>query len=244
MVNRGYPMREDIPGESHDHPHHQSVFFTYGNVNGVDYWNPSPKRRIAHKGIVGSAAGSVGHLDLVLEWIDPEGISVLQENRHVTFGGTTDMRWMDHDVTLTALNRPITFGDSKEGMFAIRVALSLQEEGGAAYYMNAYGQKTSTEVWGKRAPWVALVGQIGKEDITISIFDHPSTENHPSYWHAREYGLFAVNPFGRRDFVAGASPLNKSLQPNQSFHFRYRLIIYEGKQPKNRMDQDYWEYVK
>src|SRR5690606_21080684 len=28
-VNREYPMVPDLPGETADHPHHQSMFFTY-----------------------------------------------------------------------------------------------------------------------------------------------------------------------------------------------------------------------
>ena len=72
--------------------------------------------------------------------------------RQKPFDGPSDHLRKGVDITLTALNRPITFGDSKEGMFAIRVASPLQEEGGTAYYLNAYGQKNSSEVWGKRAP--------------------------------------------------------------------------------------------
>ena len=39
-VNREYPMVEKVPGESADHPHHQSLFFTYDEVNGTNFWNP------------------------------------------------------------------------------------------------------------------------------------------------------------------------------------------------------------
>ena len=31
---------------------------------------------------------------------------------------------------------------------------------------------------------------------TIAIIDHPGNPNYPTYWHARDYGLFAVNPLG------------------------------------------------
>jgi hypothetical protein len=244
MVNRGFPIKQDIPGESTDHPHHQSVFFTYGSVNGIDYWNPWPARRILHKGIISSTNGSVGELELMNEWIDPEGVTVLQERKCVTFGGTGDSRWMDHDLSLKALDRTVVFGDSKEGMFAIRLTGSLEEKNGAARYLNAYGWETARNVWGKRAPWVALLGKVNGEDVTIAIFDHPSTVNHPSYWHARDYGLFSANPLGRAGYVTGAKPLNKTLEPNQSFHFRYRLVLYSAQVSKERLDQDYWEYVK
>lgn len=244
MVNRGFPLRKDIPGESQDHPHQQSVFFAYGNVNGIDYWNPMEGRRIAHRAILDSAGGDTGLLDLLLEWVDPQGVVVLQERKRVTFGAERDVRWMDHEIWLTSLDRPVIFGDSKEGMFALRVATSLQESGGEGRYLNAFGMETSEQVWGKRAPWVALRGAVEEEPVTLAIFDHPSTENHPSYWHARRYGLFAVNPFGRKDFVRGAQPLNKHLAPHSSFHFRYRLLLYQGLVAKERLDQDYARYVQ
>ncbi len=39
-VTRGFPM-EPRPGEPTDHPHHLGCWFTYENVNGLDFWNNS-----------------------------------------------------------------------------------------------------------------------------------------------------------------------------------------------------------
>ena len=36
-VTRNYPMKK-VDGESHDHPHHQSLWYAHGDVNGVDFW--------------------------------------------------------------------------------------------------------------------------------------------------------------------------------------------------------------
>ncbi len=36
-VTRGYPM-ENIAGETHDHPHHRGLWFSHGDVNGLDFW--------------------------------------------------------------------------------------------------------------------------------------------------------------------------------------------------------------
>src|SRR5215216_7757385 len=40
IVTRGYPM-DPRPGERVDHPHHVGLWFNYGDVNGVDFWNNS-----------------------------------------------------------------------------------------------------------------------------------------------------------------------------------------------------------
>src|SRR5512132_4020293 len=38
LVTRGFPM-EPRPGERVDHPHHVRLWFNYGDVNGIDFWN-------------------------------------------------------------------------------------------------------------------------------------------------------------------------------------------------------------
>lgn len=60
------------------------------------------------------------------------------------------------------------------------------------------------------------------------MFDHPSNVGYPAYWHARGYGLFAVNPLGRKVFSNGKEELNFSLAPNQSVTFKYRIIVHSG----------------
>ena len=36
-MTRDWPM-QDTPGEAHDHPHHRSLWFAHGLVNGTDFW--------------------------------------------------------------------------------------------------------------------------------------------------------------------------------------------------------------
>lgn len=241
-VNRGFPMETDRPGESHDHPHQQSLFFAYGDVNGVDFWS-SRNGRIVHRQTVASQNGPAGELAVELDWLDEHGQVLLQETRRVTFGGTESTAWIDHDSVLTAPSGAV-LGDTKEGMFALRVAAPLREKGGSGTYRDAFGRETEAQIWGKRAPWVALHGNLEGDPITLAIFDHPSTENHPSYWHARGYGLFSANPLGRKDFVDGAQPLNLELGAGESFRFRYRLMIYEFHPEQQRLHADYAEYIQ
>src|SRR5690348_2103002 len=39
-LTRNFPMMK-VPGEDQDHPHHRSLWFTHGSVNGVDFWSES-----------------------------------------------------------------------------------------------------------------------------------------------------------------------------------------------------------
>lgn len=243
-VNREIPFREEALQKSQDHPHHQSLFFGYGDLEGADFWTCRQGERMVHRAVLEASSGPVGKLVVVIDWVDRAGQTSVRELKRVTFGGAADVRWMDHDITLTALEEPRSFDDTKEGMFALRVADELREDQGTGRYINAYGWETADQIWGKRSPWVALQGSIEEEEVTIAIFDHPTSENHPSYWHARAYGLFSINPFGRKDFVEGAEPDNRRLEPYEQFHLRHRVLVYGDKVSKQRLDQDYWDYVK
>ena len=87
---------------------------------------------------------------------------------------------------------------------------------------------TGLDVWGTRAKWMDLYGNIGDEKISLVICDHPKNPSYPTYWHARGYGLFAANPFGWNDFTKGKEQLDFSIPAGQSVTFRYRVIISSG----------------
>ncbi|HZQ46606.1 MAG TPA: DUF6807 family protein, partial [Verrucomicrobiae bacterium] len=40
-MTRKWPM-ENPPGEEHDHPHHRSLWFAHGSINGQDFWSEQP----------------------------------------------------------------------------------------------------------------------------------------------------------------------------------------------------------
>jgi Family of unknown function (DUF6807) len=244
MVNRELPQVRPEVAEEQDHPHHESLFMGYGDVDSYDFWSNLNGEKIEHRAVLNKKSGDQGLLEILLDWNEPGGLTLIREIRRIVFGGSENCRWMDHDITLNAGKQSRVFMDTKEGLFAIRLADELKESDGTGRYINAYGWETAENVWGKRCPWVAIRGTVKGSDVTVAIFDHPSTENFPSYWHARDYGLFSVNPFGRKDFVKGSTPLGKKLDANDSFHFRYRLLVYSGQVSKDRLDQDYWNYVK
>jgi hypothetical protein len=89
--------------------------------------------------------------------------------------------------------------------------------------------KVGAAAWGTRAKWCELSATTpdGKAE-TIAIFDHTGNPNYPTYWHARDYGLFAVNPLGAHGFDAKTANLNFTLNPGQSATFRYKIILISG----------------
>ena len=241
-VNREYPMVAGIPGESADHPHHTSLAFTYDETNGNNFWAATGGKGPRIEQTAARIEGSTLISDLL--WKGGDGQVVFEETKRVTFGGNATMYWMDHDLTLHAPRVAVKMGDTKEGAFAFRVNDMLKEQkGGTGRYINASGAETEANVWGKPSPWVALRGTItdagGPKDVTIAILAHPKGHNSPPYWHARAYGLFAVNPFGRRGYDPKAPERVTEVAVGQRLNMRFRVAVYAGKVDKARLDQDY-----
>ena len=59
-ITRGFPI-EPVEGERVDHPHHVGIWFNYGDVNGLDFWNNSYaiKEEDKHK------YGTINHRQIV-----------------------------------------------------------------------------------------------------------------------------------------------------------------------------------
>ena len=191
-----------VEGEDKDHPHQRSLWFTHGKVNGVDFWSEMKGhgsiKETAKKTVAGGAA--VGLIRTTDDWIGPDGRKVCEDERVVRFYDTAKARVFDFDITLKATDGPVTFGDTKEGMFGVRVASSMdvnKKEGGKI--TNAEGL-TDDKAWGKPSPWVDYTGPVEGETLGIAILNHPESFRHPTTWHVRTYGLFAANPFGWHDF--------------------------------------------
>jgi hypothetical protein len=136
VVTRGFPL-EPRPGERVDHPHQAGLWFEYGDVNGLDFWNNSdsikasaaPKMgTILHRSIRGSKSGAgEGSLDVTDEWVNHANKALLREDTRFVFRATNGVRTIERITTLTAVDSTVHFNDNKEGVFGMRVARSLEQ---------------------------------------------------------------------------------------------------------------------
>ena len=133
-----------------------------------------------------------------MEWRDTNDKLLLVEDRVMVFSAMRNLRTIDFHITLTAAE-DVTFGDTKEGAFAIRLSDAFTERKGLKI-VDADGRTRMVNVWGKRSNWVDYSADVDGEKIGVAIFDHPQNPGHPTHWHARDYGLFALNPFGQNAF--------------------------------------------
>ena len=240
-MTRAYPMA-DNPGEKKDHPHHRSMWFTHGNVNGLTFWH---KELIKHREFVRIESGDRAVVVTRNDWMSRDGKKVCEDERTLTFAADDDARWIDFDITLGAIDQPVKFGDTKEGTMGVRVAATMKvdsKKGGQI--VNSEGQ-TDSDAWGKPAAWVDYHGPVEGETVGIAILNHPSSFRFPTYWHVRTYGLFAANPFGLHDF-RGSRKVDGShtLKPGETMTLRYRVLLHRGDEKDGEVARAFADYSK
>lgn len=206
---------------------------------------------IQHEKLIQKKAGKDNAtLTVSANWLQPDGHILLRENTTYIFTVKNNNFFFDRITTLTANDKEVQFKDVKDGFFAIRMAKELELPAEkAATFEDAHGNKTTVannnksiangmyyssnglkgdSVWSSRGKWVLLTGKKDGETVTVAIIDHPKNIGYPAYWHARGYGLFAVNPLGQKVFSNGKEELNFALQPNAATTFRYRVLVSSG----------------
>jgi hypothetical protein len=236
IVTRQFPMVTGVAGEPDDHPHHRGLWFTHGDVNGYDFWGNEPVQKGAGKGkgkvvlerVSKLTSGKkTGAITATFLWKTDAGETLLVETRTMTFYSDPQIRQIDFESTLSP-QVEVKFGDTKEGMFAIRLAAPLEEEKGGKM-VSAQNKQGEKNVWGKRSEWVDYSGTLDGATVGVAILDHPGNPRFPTYWHARAYGLFATNVFGVHDFENDKSRDGSlTIRPGQPLRFRYRVIIHPG----------------
>ncbi len=158
-VTRGYPLNPR-PGERTDHPHHIGLWFNYGDINGLDYWNNSdaiPADRaarmgtIAHESVKSMEGGSGrGVLEVTENWVTPDGKTLLKEDTRFVFAAEPDVRIIDRHTTLTAQAERVDMKDNKEGVLGLRLTRALEHpsKDSVEVYTDASGLATTVKAGG------------------------------------------------------------------------------------------------
>lgn len=222
---------------------------------------------IRHRQIT-RAEGGVGHgeLAVTMAWLKPDGTMILREDTRFVFHASPGVRSIDRITRLTALDERVAFDDNKEGVLGLRLTRALEmpteepitltdasgavtnvpvlnNDGVTGHYRNSEGVEGYPDVWGQRARWLTLSGVVDGDSVTLALLDHPHNVGFPTYWHARDYGLFAANPLGQAVFSDGAETLSFALAPAASTTFRHRLLLFEGQATPAAVEAQYENFA-
>ncbi len=257
---RDFPMKE-TPGEDTDHKHHRALMFAHSDANKIDFWNEGtsgtkfPKGNTVTEGVVETKGGNVGEIRARHRWESPEGTLVATDETTIRFRGTAEARMIDYEVTIKARpDAPLVMGDNKDGTMAIRIPQWMtmphkylkKDLPGVGHIVTAQG-KRDAEAWGTRAGWCDYFAERNGKIYGVAIFDHPENLRHPTWWMARDYGLFAANPFGQKDFEPAAKhPPGKgdyTIPAGGTLTLRYRFYFHTGDEKAARVAERYADYA-
>ncbi len=233
----------------------------WNNSTDIGPEHKGPFGTIVHTGVKSMKSGKEqAELVVTADWLDKDGKVMLREETTYQFGAKAGSRTIDRMTTLKAVGQDVVFKDNKEGMIAVRLARQLEHpstkpevftdaqgvatkvpmlnnEGVTGRYHSSEGVEGDA-VWGTRAGWVNLTGQINGENVSVVLMDHPQNLGYPTYWHARGYGLFAANPLAPSVMSSGKAPaMNHKLLAGQSLTFRHRLLITSNTVPSETVSK-------
>jgi hypothetical protein len=244
-VTRDWPLKTGSANETKDHVHQKSAWFCHGDVipeglelktrsadkhvAGVDFWSEAKGHGFI---VVTSHEVQANRVTLKLNWNTPDAVTILKESRIYEFQTVEKGRLISMQTELTTQEYPITFGDTKEGAFGIRVSDSLRMtfKTGDGLLTNSLGKSGMKDIWGYASDWCDYSGTINEKKAGVALFDHPKNK-YRSTWHARDYGLLAANPFGRNQSTfpsqAGKTDVVK-LSKGESLKLKYAIFAHDG----------------
>lgn len=249
-MTRSWPMEKAPEGGTTDHVHQKSIWFCHGEVHAAgtkaDFWSEAPGHGTIVCTEVGKPKVEKNHASVVTknEWRALGGKKMFEEDRTLhlyTFddGG----KLLVVDITLRATESDVTFGDTKEGSFGVRLNDDLREKKGGTI-QNAGGTLTEKKCWGKLSEWCDYSGKLGDQIVGLAVYDDPKNPASAA-WHVRGYGLMAANAFGRKSFpgVDNAKELVK-IPKGKELKFRYGVLIHKGNAKEGHVAEHYQDFLK
>ena len=230
-------------GHPHDpvgHSHHNSVWVSHHDVNGVNFWGDRGKNlgRIVHQQVEKLVdADDRAAVTVLNAWVD-EGSkkTLLMERRRVQAEPLEKGEWLLLLDLQFEAKEPVTFGKSPFGLVGVRMAKTIGVNDGGGTIRNSDGLVDEKGVFWKPARWVDYSGLIAPETTEgITLLDHPANPNHPSVFHVRNDGWM-----GASLTFAGPRPLT----PGEPLRLRYGLYIHAGQPPAEQIDRRWDVFAK
>jgi hypothetical protein len=225
-------------GHPHDpisHSHHNSIWISYANVDGVSFWDDRAAGRIVHQRVEKFTDSDEAASAFVVNFWTSSNQVLLIERRLITVRRLPRDEWLlIIDLQLEPKSDSVTFGKTPFGLLGIRMAKTIGVHDGGGEIRNSEGGINETNVLWKRARWVDYSGPI-KPGITegITLMDHPSNPNHPSYFHVRDDGWMGTSlTYDAPRTVHKAHPLR----------VRYGLYVHRGSPKSAALDQSWRQF--
>jgi hypothetical protein len=221
QATRPHPPRagQDLTDHATMHP---GIWLAFGDISGADFWRN--KARVEHVGFTRQLTDATDSATFSVRnrYVSGEKTICTETCRHAIHIRPNGYLLV-YDSTFTG-EMPFTFGDQEEMGLGVRVASSLRVQGGQGQIQNAAGLQDEKQVWGKTSDWCDYSGITNKQRVGMLLMPHP--ENFRASWfHARDYGFVAANPFGRMAFTRGEKS-QVVVKQGETFRLRFGVLIH------------------
>jgi hypothetical protein len=229
QVTRNHPPRD---GDATDHAtFHPGIWLAFGDISGHDYWRL--KAKVVHDGFIeepqgGAGRGSFSIRNRYLSTSGDETICV--ETCRYQFLVRPAGYLLIWDSEFSS-NHDFYFGDQEEMGLGIRLATPLAVVNGGQI-LDSEGRKNGKEVWGKQAAWCDYSGELSGSFIGMTLM--PAPDNFRKSWfHARDYGFVAANPFGVNAFTRGEKS-KIVVRRGEKLRLRCGVLLHSGDKTEAR----------
>jgi hypothetical protein len=235
----GYSLtRMGHPHDPESHSHHNSVWISHHDVNGINFWSDGGSGKIRHKRIVKiEDTGKSSSIIAENEWVTDGNKTLLLETRKVTVLLLENSEWiLIIDMEFMAKDKTVTLGKTPFGMIGVRMAKTIGVNDGGGRIRNSEGAVNEKQVFWKRAKWVDYSGAVTNEKLEgITLFDHPDNPNFPTYFHVRNDGWMGAS-------LTFDGP--KKIQPNKPLHLRYGLYVHSDMKSIDAIKTQWKQFTK
>ncbi|MFO0808452.1 MAG: DUF6807 family protein [Gemmataceae bacterium] len=222
-VTRNHPPQA---GDPTDHAElHPGIWLSFGILNETDFWrNKAVTEQVGfaeHPKVV----SDVGTLTVRNRYATKDGKAIATEAASYSIRSTPSGIVLVWDATLSPAGDNLVFGDQEEMGLGIRLATLLTVKNGGAISGSA-GGPAEKQVRGKQHSWCDYSGTAAGRRLGVLIVPDPANFR-PSWFHARDYGLIAANPFARKS-LGGGEPSRVVVKAGETLRLRFAILVHGG----------------
>jgi hypothetical protein len=232
------------PRDPESHSHHNSVWVSHNDVNGVSFWGDNPKGgRIVHQRIDAyeDEGGDLAAVRSTNHWISSADNKVLLvEHRRTqlqTLPGNELLLVIDLQLETPAKSEAdVMLGKTPFGMIGVRMAKTIGANDGGGTIRNSEGGVGEKQIFWKPAKWCDYSGPITDRAVEgITLMDHPSNPNHPAGFHVRSDGWMGAS-------LTLSEP--RLIQPGKPLKLRYGLYVHNGMPSVAELTKEWEAFAK
>lgn len=241
-------VRMGHPRDPNGHSHHNGLWISHHDVNGVGFWNDSTssKGRIVHKRVSRyEDTNAEALIEVENSWIDDAATKIMEETRAMRFIPQKNGEWL---LVIDLLLAPgagakegVTFGKTPFGITGIRMAKTIGVHDGGGRVLNSEGGVNEAGVFWKPAKWVDYSGPIMHDDKSdagtggVTLFDHPINPSHPSHFHVRDDGWMGA-------CLSYEAP--RKIAVGETLKLRYGFWIHSGVPQQAAIEDQFAVFAK